>query len=397
MARGCWSCVGQMCSLMPDPKSVSVEKFRAKMEGTVGDDVHLHPAPPGSLLMLGYIALRVPDEERARLFYTLGLGFRRSPKEESWHEVRVNGGLSQFRLSFASSSTGIPHSRAQCWPGTIRIWVKDHRDAAEKIRRFGNVDEMMPAAAGGQFRFVVKDIFRANIFHVEEAPLALMSRLEALSADPFSNQVEQNTCTICLDELVAEDDRRSLSCNHTFHAVCIKEWLERANDCPVCKASVDGRSALESNVLAIVEITYKIPFKGAASALVRFFTRNLMAAAEQKPATAPGCHICLVHLSPGPGLHQTMSFEEDMDAAACSDPGIVCIYMATLSKFRVAYVLCKNDGIVSRPSSWKDAEREGEFQINCCVDPDSGEPIILLQHVIRSPMHPECPVKAVEQ
>ena len=70
---------------------------------------------------------------------------------------------------------------------------------------------------------------------------------------------EDLTCAICLDDFVVkkdttDDDEKqcsttlgkaagqvvALKCNesHTFHAPCLKEWLDRSPDCPLCKANV---------------------------------------------------------------------------------------------------------------------------------------------------------------
>lgn len=52
---------------------------------------------------------------------------------------------------------------------------------------------------------------------------------------------DEHTCSICLDDFVAEQEVKTLPCLHHFHTGCIEEWLRqqgRAVSCPVCKTPV---------------------------------------------------------------------------------------------------------------------------------------------------------------
>lgn len=46
------------------------------------------------------------------------------------------------------------------------------------------------------------------------------------------------TCSVCLRELVAGDEARSLPCGHNFHRSCIDLWLGRSTKCPLCRQAV---------------------------------------------------------------------------------------------------------------------------------------------------------------
>ncbi len=47
---------------------------------------------------------------------------------------------------------------------------------------------------------------------------------------------EEITCTICMVEIINGDRIGVLSCEHLFHADCLKEWIKRRNVCPLCQA-----------------------------------------------------------------------------------------------------------------------------------------------------------------
>ncbi|KAM0061159.1 putative chromatin regulator PHD family [Helianthus debilis subsp. tardiflorus] len=46
----------------------------------------------------------------------------------------------------------------------------------------------------------------------------------------------EEICAICHDEYQAEDMIGTIECKHSFHPQCIKEWLRRKENCPICRA-----------------------------------------------------------------------------------------------------------------------------------------------------------------
>lgn len=67
-----------------------------------------------------------------------------------------------------------------------------------------------------------------------------IGRLLATVVAPCSKAQSGMVCTICLETLKSKEEVVELDCNatHTFHAGCIREWVCRANVCPICRASV---------------------------------------------------------------------------------------------------------------------------------------------------------------
>jgi len=59
---------------------------------------------------------------------------------------------------------------------------------------------------------------------------------------------QDNTCPICLSDLVIGDSARVLSCTHIFHKQCVDEWLRVNASCPTCrKRIIEGPEPVTSN------------------------------------------------------------------------------------------------------------------------------------------------------
>ncbi|KAL2525440.1 E3 ubiquitin-protein ligase AIP2 [Abeliophyllum distichum] len=46
---------------------------------------------------------------------------------------------------------------------------------------------------------------------------------------------EDAVCSICQENLVANDKMQELPCKHMFHPPCLKPWLDVHNSCPICR------------------------------------------------------------------------------------------------------------------------------------------------------------------
>ncbi|KAK9063717.1 hypothetical protein SSX86_017589 [Deinandra increscens subsp. villosa] len=51
----------------------------------------------------------------------------------------------------------------------------------------------------------------------------------------FNSQVKDSKCSICQEECKGDEDLGRLECGHYHHLNCIKQWLLRKNECPICK------------------------------------------------------------------------------------------------------------------------------------------------------------------
>ena len=45
----------------------------------------------------------------------------------------------------------------------------------------------------------------------------------------------ENSCAVCKDEFIIDEECLSMPCNHNFHKDCIIPWLKERNSCPICR------------------------------------------------------------------------------------------------------------------------------------------------------------------
>ena len=55
----------------------------------------------------------------------------------------------------------------------------------------------------------------------------------------MSEKRQEETCAICLGEILVENEVKLDSCMHKYCGACIKQWVEtQTNSCPQCKKKV---------------------------------------------------------------------------------------------------------------------------------------------------------------
>lgn len=45
-------------------------------------------------------------------------------------------------------------------------------------------------------------------------------------------------CSVCMDDVVLDEEVVALPCKHWFHETCVKAWLSEHNTCPICRTGV---------------------------------------------------------------------------------------------------------------------------------------------------------------
>jgi len=63
-------------------------------------------------------------------------------------------------------------------------------------------------------------------------------RQVTINDDPVQVDEGQRTCSICLEDLEAQQNVNELSCCHRFHLQCLNPWFDRHNTCPNCRERI---------------------------------------------------------------------------------------------------------------------------------------------------------------
>ena len=64
--------------------------------------------------------------------------------------------------------------------------------------------------------------------------------LDSLNTIIICTELQDNICSICLDDFKNEEIINKLKCNHIFHRDCLGKWLNDNNDsCPLCRAIIN--------------------------------------------------------------------------------------------------------------------------------------------------------------
>lgn len=64
------------------------------------------------------------------------------------------------------------------------------------------------------------------------------SLLASMPAIPFSKELHDCICSLCLEEYDRREKITKLHCTHVYHLDCIKVWVMRSNCCPLCRKRV---------------------------------------------------------------------------------------------------------------------------------------------------------------
>ncbi|KOX73998.1 RING finger protein 11 [Melipona quadrifasciata] len=76
----------------------------------------------------------------------------------------------------------------------------------------------------------------------EEQQVRIAKRIGLIQHLPIREYdgTKKGECVICMMELQVGEEVRYLPCMHTYHAVCIDDWLLRSLTCPSCMEPVDA-------------------------------------------------------------------------------------------------------------------------------------------------------------
>lgn len=287
------------------------------------------PEPePDSLLLIGSIQLGAAKDEELRRFYIDGLGASKIEQGSFPGHVGITSGSTELLFRCKSADEGKEHLEA--WPGQIYIWVAD--------------------------------IQRSWV------------ECKDLSASFGWDVVEQELC--CKDE-------------NRVDALVLRD--PAGVTLVVNQAPKGFPHKGSSNLIGIMDVLRSVPL-GAAAGIARFYKQYFSAGVS---ITADGLKV---HFAAGDALRQTLTFQENASAPRAENSDgkgahQVVIYMPSKAKFQLAFVKLNRAGVVQQPDGgWLAAEKAQEFSFRRCLDPSVGEIVLDLEHVVRSPEHPDCPL-----
>ena len=92
---------------------------------------------------------------------------------------------------------------------------------------------------------LVRDLYWTfRNFHVRVRDFLRYRRVTADMERRFPNATSEDlaradhTCIICREDMPEGSHSKKLDCNHVFHMKCLRSWLERQQNCPVCRSPV---------------------------------------------------------------------------------------------------------------------------------------------------------------
>ncbi|CAK9173526.1 unnamed protein product [Ilex paraguariensis] len=96
--------------------------------------------------------------------------------------------------------------------------------------------------------------FAADLHHAPPAPPqgldpatihSLPIILHRSSATTTITSINEVECCICLGIFQDGDKVKVLpECHHSYHSQCVDKWLRTQSNCPLCRASLQGHSAV---------------------------------------------------------------------------------------------------------------------------------------------------------
>ena len=120
------------------------------------------------------------------------------------------------------------------WERSMREWLAAWAPSLE--------DRWQPDLFGGNHRSAAADfqphtkpregLSKAAINSIKRETYGL-TRVSETSRD-------QEDCPVCLEKFISGQALLSLPCNHRFHPDCLTPWLEGHEQCPYCRAHVEG-------------------------------------------------------------------------------------------------------------------------------------------------------------
>ncbi|KAH0705437.1 hypothetical protein KY290_010131 [Solanum tuberosum] len=173
---------------------------------------------------------------------SVGITTRSSPYDRSSSVYRLGARITTRQSTFVLGlqATITPHNY-QSVPHNVGITIANvsSRDLVERLLRRQDVEDNLN---GGSSQNWGDSQVASELFDDQEEDAILFgyfkTRIHRV-VEGVNNQTEtKEICAICQAEFEHEESIGTLGCGHEYHTGCIKQWLLRKKDCPMCRASV---------------------------------------------------------------------------------------------------------------------------------------------------------------
>jgi len=83
-----------------------------------------------------------------------------------------------------------------------------------------------------------------DLFIKESEKPVNRDKLSQLPSHKFSRPIvkcskdDKTNCTVCLCDYEEGEELLSLPCFHSYHSVCIKNWMNKQDFCPICRCKI---------------------------------------------------------------------------------------------------------------------------------------------------------------
>ena len=89
----------------------------------------------------------------------------------------------------------------------------------------------------------LEQLDQPNQIHPNNLPnyTIIQNKIIKIQEYKFNNELEpghDTSCSICLENYMKNDIINILKCGHKYHDKCIDEWIEKNNNCPLCRLSI---------------------------------------------------------------------------------------------------------------------------------------------------------------
>lgn len=84
------------------------------------------------------------------------------------------------------------------------------------------------------------NIIKNNIYNRRRRIRRSLNRvnIDSLNTVILRDRLQDNTCSVCLEEFKDDDILVKLNCNHIFHKECLEPWLNNNTNCPMCRQNI---------------------------------------------------------------------------------------------------------------------------------------------------------------